>query len=319
MLERIKNAQLSKMTIISLSMLATGLLLIGFTFFQDAVGSKSIGPCARAAHAAEAAGECQPDIVNFKQKNVTILSGAVNFDSSALMLTPEGCLDDILDKVVGATPGSILILGLKEAGCTPLKKITINNNPAISGGFSLNSSASFSLDSIYDSIMLMKRVGSDFWVEVSRTDDKDGGVVTNQGARVYNSANISIPNATTTVLTFNTERYDTNNLHSTSSNTSRITFQSAGKYELSAVVRFAANGTGTRYIQFRLNGTTFIASESSGAVTSGDAVDLSISTLYNFAANDYVEVAVYQNSGGALNVVSGANYSPEYSTQKVGN
>ena len=223
MLERIRNAQFSKMTIISLSMLATGLLLIGFTFFQDAVGSKSIAPCARTAHAAEAAGECQPDIVNFKQKNVTILSGSVNFDSSALMLTPEGCLDDILDKVVGATPGSMLILSLKEAGCSPLKKITINNNPGVSGGFSLDGGTSFSLDSIYDSIMLMKRVGSDFWVEVSRTDN----ATLDANVRAYNNANITVPNATLTALPLNSERWDTNSIHDLATNNTRLTCQTA--------------------------------------------------------------------------------------------
>jgi hypothetical protein len=54
-------------------------------------------------------------------------------------------------------------------------------------------------------------------------------------ARVRNSAAISIPNNVATVLTYDTERFDTvggssGAMHSTSSNTGRLTAQSAGKY-----------------------------------------------------------------------------------------
>ena len=35
-------------------------------------------------------------------------------------------------------------------------------------------------------------------------------------------------------------------------------------------------------------------------------------TLYELAVNDYVELVVYQSSGGALNVVSSGNHSPEF-------
>ena len=40
--------------------------------------------------------------------------------------------------------------------------------------------------------------------------------------------------------------------------------------------------------------------------------DMSISTEYSLAVNDYVELVVYQSSGGALDVNAAANYSPEF-------
>ena len=45
---------------------------------------------------------------------------------------------------------------------------------------------------------------------------------------VYNNANISIATGTNTALTFNSERYDNAAMHSTSSNTQRITAPTGG-------------------------------------------------------------------------------------------
>jgi hypothetical protein len=38
-----------------------------------------------------------------------------------------------------------------------------------------------------------------------------------------------------------------------------------------------------------------------------------VTTVYDLAAGDYLEVFAYQDSGGALNVQTNANYSPEFS------
>src|SRR5512139_390154 len=56
------------------------------------------------------------------------------------------------------------------------------------------------------------------------------GVTTTNSVRVNNSANISINSATDTVLTFDTEDVDSNGMHSTVSNTSRLTAIVAGTY-----------------------------------------------------------------------------------------
>src|SRR5438876_645541 len=64
------------------------------------------------------------------------------------------------------------------------------------------------------------------------------GVASPQGARVYNSANISVSASTEQALTFDTERSDSNAYHSTSSNTSRITVPTGGdgRYVISGAV-----------------------------------------------------------------------------------
>jgi hypothetical protein len=131
--------------------------------------------------------------------------------------------------------------------------------------------------------------------------------------RVYNSANFSVPNTTPTAITFDSERFDTGGMHSTSSNTSRITVPSGegGVYLVGGHVRFAANATGVRAAEIMLNGATIIAMQQ---VDIDSAVPhiFSIATLYTLAAADYVELFCVQTSGAALNAEVIGNYSPEF-------
>lgn len=138
--------------------------------------------------------------------------------------------------------------------------------------------------------------------------------------RVYNDATIShAVSGTPQVVTFNTERYDTDTMHSTVSNTGRITFTTAGVYHIVGTVEFAANATGSRSLFIRLNGSTNVGA-ANDAVSSGTQVTrLQVVAEYNFAAADYVELVANQDSGGALNLVAVANYSPEFWASLVSN
>ena len=138
------------------------------------------------------------------------------------------------------------------------------------------------------------------------------------GARVYNSANISINDSTTTALTFDTERFDTDAIHSTSSNMGRLTCTQAGKYMITAHVRYATNSTGTRQTAIRLNGTTNIAVDTRAGNTSSNICQVNITTIYNLAVGDYVEATAFQNSGGALNVEASSANSPEFGMWYLG-
>lgn len=128
--------------------------------------------------------------------------------------------------------------------------------------------------------------------------------------RVYNSANISIPNNTDTALTFDSERFDTDTMHSTAVNTGRITFTTGGVYEVGASVSFPSS-TGIRSVVVALNGVTSLVGQRTTALGGGFADILSCSTIYSFSAADYITVIVYQSSGAALNVSAASNYSPE--------
>lgn len=136
--------------------------------------------------------------------------------------------------------------------------------------------------------------------------------------RVYNSAS---QNHTTSgawqALTLDSNRFDPTGMHSTSTQTSRITIASPGVYLLTGCINFASNATGVRGISMRMNGTTFIVSDFRAAL-SGSGPDLAVATIYKFAANDYVELLGWQNSGGTLAMPNNANYNPEFSAMWQG-
>ena len=141
------------------------------------------------------------------------------------------------------------------------------------------------------------------------------------GARVFNSAAISAANGAFTVLTFDSERFDTDNIHDLASNTSRLTVKTAGKYRIYGNVEFAsAAGGAFRLVGILLNGATSIAEGGSNGATivAGPNVRSTVCTTYDLALNDYVELRVFQDSGGALNVNASGNYSPEFGMERVG-
>jgi hypothetical protein len=132
------------------------------------------------------------------------------------------------------------------------------------------------------------------------------------GCSVYASANQSINNATNTILNFNSEEFDTDGFHDTSSNTSRITIPSGkgGKYLVIGNVAWDSNGTGTRNIDFLLNGIIDIYPGSLEANNAaGFTTQIVFSLIRNYSAGDYIQLRVYQSSGGALNVLNGTNYT----------
>jgi hypothetical protein len=155
------------------------------------------------------------------------------------------------------------------------------------------------------------------WGDIVRDDIEwlaGGSSNPKPSCRVFNSADISIPNATNTAITFNSERWDNGAMHSTSSNTSRITIPSGGggKYLFIARCTFAANATGTRGLFLRLNGSTLFGEDFETSASASAGTRLETQALYNVAAGDYVEAIAYQDSGGALNVLALGNYSPEF-------
>jgi hypothetical protein len=137
-----------------------------------------------------------------------------------------------------------------------------------------------------------------------------GGSTTAAGCSLYSSVSVSIPNSTWTAVNFNSESLDTNAYHSTSSNTSRITIPAgkAGKYIIFGKAQFQKNGTGRRLAKLRINGTG--TSYSEGEAPPSNNQDTSITlTCINFASlsvNDYLELYVYQESGGSLDQLGGS-------------
>jgi len=144
---------------------------------------------------------------------------------------------------------------------------------------------------------------------ITGTGTMSGGTITTPVivktpmAAVYKAAAQSIPDVTVTTLTFDTERYDSDSMHSTSSNTGRMTINTAGVYLIHLTGYFASNATGFRNAYLLVNGAGPYIMENKNAVN-GDVTLINFSAELDLAVNDYVEVQLYQNSGGALNFTS---------------
>lgn len=141
--------------------------------------------------------------------------------------------------------------------------------------------------------------------------------------RVNHNTTQSINDNTETALVFNSERYDTDSMHSTSSNTSRITFNTAGLYVVggtAALVNGSADWVRVS-LGIRLNGTTSLGFQTvSDQNGSSHNPHISNVTTYKFAVNDYVELTMLHDntSNAARNVVSAGNSSPEFWATWIG-
>lgn len=128
--------------------------------------------------------------------------------------------------------------------------------------------------------------------------------------RATNSANQSIPSSTTTTLAFDSERYDTANVHANSTDNSRLTAPVDGIYAVTAQVGWSASTTGTLQLFLDANDDRIAVDD---AVPTTLPFRQEVTTQVSLEAGDYVEARVYQSSGGALSVSKVDQYTPEFS------
>ena len=126
-------------------------------------------------------------------------------------------------------------------------------------------------------------------------------------SRIYNSGDQSFSSGAATTIAFNSNYTNT---PSTISSASGFTAPWAGVYLIGANVRWASNATGQRVLYIVVGGT-IIAIASQNAV-SGGPTDQAIATVYPLTAGATVILQGFQDSGGALSVLAGGNYSPEF-------
>lgn len=134
-----------------------------------------------------------------------------------------------------------------------------------------------------------------------------------EGAKVYHSTNQTIPDATGTILAFDSEEYDTDEIHSTVAFNSRLTCKTAGVYVIWLSWAWSANPV-IWSIHPRLNGVTAISLYNAVA----DIRQGNTSAIYKLAVNDFLEFRVWQNSGGALDIQGGTPVSPGFAMQRIG-
>jgi len=137
---------------------------------------------------------------------------------------------------------------------------------------------------------------------------RGSGLPSLKGCRAYRNAAYNVPNAAWTPIELDVENFDTDTMHSTVTNPSRVTCVTPGVYLLSAGMQHGVNATGVRGVRIFLNNTTSLCNMLVGAFA-GAGAGLSASTIYELAAGDYVELSVYQDSGAVLALTTGPRTS----------
>lgn len=224
------------------------------------------------------------DLIAFENTNLTALT-----TSNVAVVTNKD-----LSSTTNTFPNSLATL----TGTQTLTNKTLTNpsisGPSISGTISINGSTG-------TNGQVLQSTG---------TGIQWGGSVIPafNGASVYNSTNTSTTSGVSQYLTFDSEQFDTNSYHSTSSNTDRLTVPTTGYYRINASIRWqqASGGPSDRvlFIQSSSYGTVAqVYNTVAAAITFQQNVEL----VQYLPANSYIQIGVQQISGGALNVVNGNN------------
>ena len=137
------------------------------------------------------------------------------------------------------------------------------------------------------------------------------------GCAVYSSVDVTVLSGSNTAVPFDSERFDDGETpyHSTSSNTTRLTVPISGRYLFGGHFKFNSDSTGYRRLGLRLNGSTYLAFQTAGAV--GEEQGMSIVRLFELTTADYIELVVYQNSGVGMTIAPGASFGPEFWVYRI--
>jgi hypothetical protein len=117
---------------------------------------------------------------------------------------------------------------------------------------------------------------------------------------VYNGGAQTITTGVLTSLTWNSEEYDNDSIHDVIINPERLTIKTAGRYLIFGFVRFESNATGTRGIEIIKDGISTLVERYKDACSTN--CGLTIATVDDFEVGDYIELDVWQDSGGNLDI-----------------
>ena len=120
------------------------------------------------------------------------------------------------------------------------------------------------------------------------------------GCSLWNNADLVTSNNTFTSVTYNSENYDTDGFHSTSTNTNRITIPSGkgGKYEISCCIQWDNSATGLRQAFLFKNGAGWL--DFYGPASSSSRSTYFLYTIEDLSPGDYLSIEIRQTTGGAF-------------------
>lgn len=114
-----------------------------------------------------------------------------------------------------------------------------------------------------------------------------------------------------TAITLDTELYDSDNGHSTTTNTSRYTIQVAGTYLILGTAAIDINSAGNRKCGININGSNALGGAFTGPSMASNTWVASVSVTQALVVGDYVELVVWQTSGSnTLTTKVGGAFGP---------
>jgi len=131
---------------------------------------------------------------------------------------------------------------------------------------------------------------------------------------VKQSGDQSIPNATNTLITFNTEDFDTDSAYDTSNYRFVVPSGKAGKYFFSArlYMEYGNNANELGRLGIYKNATAVAIFGGLANGTENQGKSLSINTILDLAVSDYVDVRMYHNQGGAQSTAADPDFTYFY-------
>lgn len=133
-------------------------------------------------------------------------------------------------------------------------------------------------------------------------------------ARYSSTSGQSISNNSVTIVQFGTKDWDDHGIFSTSSN--QATANIAGKFQVCAGAWISGSATGTRELYIYKNGSLHTVLYSAAGNATG--YELANCGDANVLAGDTLDIRIFQNSGGALTLATGAGYN-WMTIKRVGN
>ena len=147
---------------------------------------------------------------------------------------------------------------------------------------------------------------------VTAAANGSGGGYTKIGAAVYLTSAVTVPNATDTLIPWDTVDFDTSSFYS-SSHPTRLTAPANGIYTVSASFYWdTGSGGGTRQVYFKVNGAGIYGANAYIA-SGGFGNAQSLTTTLKLNAGDYVELDIFQSTGGSANSLTGASQASRFS------
>jgi hypothetical protein len=126
-------------------------------------------------------------------------------------------------------------------------------------------------------------------------------------ARVESTTAVTTQSGVETVLSFDSELFDTANLHAPSSDLTRLTAPVAGVYDITGQVEWDTIGGGSRLLLIRRNDGRRIGVSLIPGATAANFVYQQVTTQAKLNAGDYVELRATQTSGSTIEIFKGGD------------